>query len=82
MDYRMLRRKYLLGCILRKARGGLKATVRNRVLPDNNFIHIVFRSFLFLSARVLFSIAGCAQKNSSTYWTLWALARLRFERHI
>ena len=34
--------------MLREARGGLKAaTVGNRVLPDYNFIHIVFCSFLF-----------------------------------
>ena len=39
--------------MLREARGGLKATVGNRVKPDYHFIRIVFFvcSFLFLSAR-------------------------------
>ena len=31
--------------MLREARGGLKATVGNRVLPGYNFIHIVFLFF-------------------------------------
>ena len=55
----------------KEAEGGLKATVGNRVTTDCHFIHIAFCSFLFLSTRVLFSLAGCAQKHASTYWTLW-----------
>ena len=55
-----------------EARGGLKATVGNRVKPDYHFIRIVFCSFLFLSARFLCSLAGYAQMYVSTYWTLWA----------
>ena len=58
--------KKILTRMLREARGGLKSTVSNRVLPDYNFIHIIFCSFLFLSAIVLFSLAGYAQKRSST----------------
>ena len=57
---------------VREARGGLQAKVGNRVLPDYHFIHIVFCSFLFLSAGVLFSLAGYVQKHSSIYWTLRA----------
>ena len=57
---------------LREARGGLKATVGNRVKPDYHFIHIVFCSFLFLSARFLRFLAVYARKHVSTYWTLWA----------
>ena len=49
--------------ILREARGGLKATLGNRVKPDYHFIHIVFCSFLFLSARFLCSLAGYAHKH-------------------
>ena len=78
-DYHFIQ---ILTWILREARGGLKATVDNRVKPDYHFIPIVFCSFLFLSARVLFSLAGHAQKHSSKYRTLWAKARLRFEEHI
>ena len=70
--------KKILTWMLREARGDLKTTVGNRVLPDYHFIHIGFCFFLFLSARVLFPLAGYAQKHSSTYWTLWASARLRF----
>ena len=62
----------ILTWMISEARGSLKATVGSRVLADYNFIHIVFCSFLFLSARVLFFLAGYAQKHSSTYWTLWA----------
>ena len=51
--------------MLREARGGLKATVGNRVKPDYHFIGIVFRSFLFLSARFLCSLAGYAQSMSA-----------------
>ena len=57
--------------MLREARGGLKATVGNRVKPDYHFIRIVFCSFVFLLARFLCSLAGYAQKHVSTYWTLW-----------
>ena len=50
-------------------RGGLKATVGNRV-TTYHFIHIVFCSFLCLPARVfVFFMAG---QHASTYWTLWA----------
>ena len=68
--------------MLKEARGGLKATVGNRVKHDYHFIRIVFCSFLFLSARFLSSLAGYAQKHVRTYWTLWAQARQRFEEHI
>ena len=74
--------KKILTWMLRKATGGLKTTVGNRVKPDYHFFSIVFRSFLFLSARFLCSLAGYAQKHVSTYWTLWIWARLRFEEHI
>ena len=53
--------------MLREAKGGLKATVANRVEPDYHFIRIVFCSFLFRSARFLSSLAGYAQKHVSTY---------------
>ena len=59
--------KKILTWMLRKANGSLKATVGNRVKPDYHFIRIVFCSFLFLSARFLCSLAGCAQKHVSTY---------------
>ena len=58
MDYHMFRKKCLM---LREARGGLKATVGNRVKPDYHFIRIGFCYFLFLSARFLCSLAGYAQ---------------------
>ena len=58
--------------MLKEAKGGLKATVGNGVKPDYHFTHMVFCSFLFLSARFLCSLAGYAQKHVSTYWTLWA----------
>ena len=45
----------ILTCMLREARGGLKATAGNRVKPDYHFIRIVFCFFLFLSARFLCS---------------------------
>ena len=64
--------KKILTWVLREAREGLKATVGNRVKPDYHFIRIVFRSFLFLSARFLCSLAGYAQKHVSTYRRLWA----------
>ena len=62
--------KKILTWMLREARGGPKETVGNRVKPDYHFIHIVFCSFLFLSARFLCSLAGYAQKHVGTYWTL------------
>ena len=64
--------KKILTWMLREARGGLKATVGNRVKPDYHFIGIVFCYFLFLSARFLCSLAGYAQRHAGTYWTLWA----------
>ena len=39
--------------MLREARGGLKATVGNRVKPDYHFIPIVFCSFLFFFSQIL-----------------------------
>ena len=81
MDYHMFRKK-IFTWMLREATGGLKATVGNRVKPDYHFIRIVFYSFLFLSARFLCFLTGYAQKHASTYWTLWAEARLRLEEHI
>ena len=63
MDHRMFQRKYLLGYLGKEARGDLKATVVNRVLPHYHIIHISFCSFLFLSASVLFSLAGYASKG-------------------
>ena len=57
--------------MLREARGGLKATVGNRVKPDYQFIRIVFCYLLFLSARFLCSLASYAQKHASTYQTWW-----------
>ena len=50
MDYHMFPMK-ILTWMLREGRGGLKATVGNRVKPDYHLIRIVFCSFLFLSAR-------------------------------
>ena len=51
--------------MLREARGVLKATVGNRIQPDYHFIQTGFCSFLFLSASVLCSLAGYAQKKSA-----------------
>ena len=36
-----------------EARGGLKATVGNRVKPDDHFIRTVFCSFLFTFSQIL-----------------------------
>ena len=47
--------KKILTWMLREARGGLKATVGNRVAIRISLVHIVFRSFPFLLTRVLFS---------------------------
>ena len=58
--------------MLREARGDLKATIGNRVTTRLSLCYIVFCSFLFLSTRVLFSLAGYARKHANTYWTLWA----------
>ena len=65
--------KKIVTWMLNEARGGLKATVSNRVKPDYHFTRLVFCFFLFLSARFLCSLAGYAQKHVSTYWTLWAI---------
>ena len=59
--------KKILTWMLRVARGGLKATVGNRVKPDYHFSDIVFCSFLFLSARFLCSLAGYTQNHVTTY---------------
>ena len=50
--------------MLREARGGLRATVGNRV-TTYHFIDIFFCSFLFLSVRILFSPVGYAQKHAN-----------------
>ena len=76
MDYSMFRRKYLLRCSGKPPTGALKATVGNRVQHGYHFIHKGFCSF------PLCSLAGYAQKQVSTYWTLKAKGRLRFEEHI
>ena len=44
--------------------GGLKSTAGKRVQPDYHFIQVAFCSFLFLLARVLFSLAGYAQEDA------------------
>ena len=54
--------KDILTWMLREAKGGLKATVGNRITTRLSLYHIVFCCFLFLSAKVLFSLAGYAQK--------------------
>ena len=59
--------KKILTWVLREAGGVLKATVGNRVQLGYHFISIVFCSFPFLSAGVLCSLAGYAQKQVSTY---------------
>ena len=51
--------------MLREARGGLKATVGNRVQPGYHFIHIVFCSFLFILARVLCSLQAVLKSKSA-----------------
>ena len=53
--------KKILIWMLREAMGVLKATVDNRIQPIT-FIHIVFCSFLFLSARAMCSLPGYAPK--------------------
>ena len=50
----------ILTWVPREARGGLKAIAGKRQQPYYHFIHTVFCSFLFLSARVLFSLPGYA----------------------
>ena len=57
--------KKILTWMLREARGGLQATVGNRVKPDYHFICIVFCYFLFLSARFLCSLAGMLKSMSA-----------------
>ena len=74
--------KKILTWMLREARGGLKATVDNRVTTR---LSLYLHSFLFFSDsfnKSLDSLAGYAQKHASTYWTLWAQGRMRFEEHI
>ena len=61
----------ILTWMLREARGGLQATVGNRVTTILS-LYPHSCSFLFLSTIVLFSLAGYAQKHASTYQTLWA----------
>ena len=62
----------------REPRVGLKATTSQRV-TNYHFIHAGICLLLFLSARVLFSLADYSQKRFSTFWTLWAWAGLNFE---
>ena len=45
--------KKILTWILREARGGLKATVGNRVKPDYHFIRIVFLFFSVSFSQIL-----------------------------
>ena len=54
--------KKILTWIIRKPGGGLKLTVDNRVTTRLTLYQIIFCSFLFLLSRVLFSLAGYAQK--------------------
>ena len=44
--------KKILTWMLREARGGLKATVGNRVKPDYRFIRIVFVIFCFFQTDI------------------------------
>ena len=62
--------KKILTWVPREAGGGLKAIADNRQQPCDHFIHTGFCYFLFLSARVLFSLAGYARNyfNTSTLW--------------
>ena len=64
--------KKILTWMLREAGGSLKAAVGNLVKSDYHFTLIAFCSFQFLSARLLWLMAGYARKHVSTYWTLWA----------
>ena len=45
--------KKILSWMLREARGGLKATVDNRVKPDYHFIRIVFLLFSVSFSQIL-----------------------------
>ena len=58
--------KKILTWVPREARGDLKAITGKRQQPYHHFIHTVFCYFLFLSARVLFSLSGYAQNHFST----------------
>ena len=60
--------KKILTWVPREAKGGLKADKRQQ--PYNHFIHTVCCYFLFLSARVLFSLPGYARNHFSRP-TLW-----------
>ena len=75
--------KKIVTWVSREARGGLKATAGKRV---TTLLSLYLQSFSllcgFFSARVLFSLAGYARIHFSTFWTLWAEARLNFEDHI
>ena len=51
--------------MLREARGGLKATVGNRVKPDYHLIRVVFCYFLFLSTRFLCSLQAMLKSMSA-----------------
>ena len=60
-------------------RGGLKATTVKQVTNLLSLYPHSFCYFLFLSARVLLSLAGYARNHFSTFWTLWTKASLNFE---
>ena len=69
--------KKILSWMLREARGGLKATVRNKVKPDYHFIRIVFCSFLFF-----FQPDSCVPwqamfKSMSGHIEHWGLSQLK-----
>ena len=59
MDYRMFGRKYLLGCLRKLG----EVSKQQQVIEYNQIIHIVFCSFLFLSTRVLLSLAQAMLKS-------------------
>ena len=53
--------KKILTWMLREARGSLKATVGNRVLPDYHFIHIVFVLSVSFSQSLVFPSRLCSE---------------------
>ena len=56
----------MLSWVPRKARGVLKVTT-NKTVTALSLYHTVFCYFLFLSARVLFSMAGYARNDFNTF---------------
>ena len=59
--------KKILTWVPREARGGLKAIEVKKQQPYYHFIHTGVCYFLFLSARVLFSLLGYARNHLSTF---------------